>query len=181
VAVLRLFVALELPDEVRRRIAMLSAGLPDARWVAPENLHVTLRFIGEVDEYVAEDIDSELVGVRGRPIKISLDGLGCFESRDRVRAVWARVVAGEELAHLQRSIEHAVRRAGLEPDTHKFVPHVTLTRLRRVPVDVVAPYLAHNGDFRAGPFDVAHFTLFRSHMGHGGSHYEALAQYDLTA
>jgi 2'-5' RNA ligase len=179
--VLRLFVALELPDEVRRRIAMLSAGLPDARWVAPESLHITLRFIGEVDEYVAEDIDSELVGVRGRPVTISLDGLGCFESRDRVRAVWARVAAGDELTQLQRSIEFAVRRAGMAPDTHKFVPHVTLTRLRRVPVDVVAPYLSHNGDFRAGPFEVGHFTLFRSHMGHGGSHYEALAQYDLTS
>ncbi len=178
---LRLFVALELPYEVRQRVAMLSAGLPEARWVAPESLHITLRFIGEVDEHVAEDIDAELIGVRGRPITISLDGLGCFESRDRVRAVWARVAAGEELNHLQRSIENAVRRAGLAPDSHKFVPHVTLTRLRRVSVDVVAPYLAHNGDFRAGPFEVRHFTLFRSHMGHGGSHYEALAQYDLLA
>jgi 2'-5' RNA ligase len=178
--VLRLFVALELPDYVRQRMAMLGSGLPDARWVAPENFHITLRFIGEVDEYVAEDIDSELLGVRGRPIAINLDGLGCFESRNRVRAVWARVAAGEELQQLQRSIENAVRRAGLAPDTHKFVPHVTLTRLRHVPVDVVAPYLAHNGGFRAGPFDVRRFTLFRSHMGHGGSHYEALAQYDLT-
>lgn len=178
---LRLFVALELPDDVRQRIASLGAGLPDARWVAPENLHITLRFIGEVDEFVAEEVDAELVGVRGRPLAVSLDGLGCFESRNRVRAVWARVSAGDDLLQLQRSIEYAVRRAGLDPDAHKYVPHVTLARLRQVPAEVVAPYLAHNGGFRAGPFDVRHFTLFRSHMGHGGSHYEALAQYDLSA
>jgi 2'-5' RNA ligase len=178
--VLRLFVALELPEDIRESAADLAAGLPDARWVAPESLHITLRFIGEVDEHVAEDVDAELIGVRAHPMTLSLSGLGCFESRDRVRAVWARVMAGDDLAQLQRSIEQAVRRAGLAPNAHKFIPHVTLTRLRNVPVDLVAPYLAHFGGFRTEPFEVSHFTLFRSHMGHGGSHYEALAHYDLA-
>lgn len=178
---LRLFVALEIPHEVRRAIASIGSGLPEARWVAPESLHITLRFIGEVDGDVAEDVDAELVGVRVRRFSIALSGLDCFESSDRVRAVWVPVVAGEELAQLQRGIERAVRRAGVAPDSHKFVPHVTLTRLRRVRVDEVVPYLQHHGDFRAGPFEVDRFTLFRSHMGHGGSHYEPLAHYDLSA
>ena len=177
---LRLFVALELPDAVRRATAMLAAGLPDARWVAPESLHITLRFLGEVEEPVAEEIDAELIGVRSSPFMLSLSGLGCFESRNRVRAVWARVADGDELSQLQRAVEQAVRRAGVDPDTHKYVPHVTLTRLRQVPADVVAPYLAQHGGFRTDPFEISHFTLFRSHMGHGGSHYEPLAQYGLT-
>ncbi len=178
---LRLFVALEIPHEVRRAIASIGSGLPEARWVAPESLHITLRFIGEVEEYVAEDIDAELIGVRARPFTVALSGLGCFESRDRVRAVWARVAAGDELSQLQRSVELALRRAGVASDTHKFVPHVTLTRLRQVPVDEVVPYLQLHGDFRSVPFEVDHFTLFRSHLGHGGSHYEPLAHYDLGA
>ena len=177
---LRLFVALEIPNEVRRTIASIGTGLPDARWVSPESLHITLRFIGEVEEYVAEEVDAELVGIRVRPFTIGLSGLGCFESRNRVRAVWARVVAGDELTQLQRSIELALRRAGLTPDTHKFVPHVTLCRLRQVPVEGVVPYLQLHGDFRSVPFVADHFTLFRSHMGRSGSHYEPLAQYDLS-
>ena len=177
---LRLFVALEIPNEVRRAIASIGTGLPDARWVAPENLHITLRFIGEVEEYVAEEIDAELVGIRACPFTVALSGLGCFESRNRVRAVWARVVGGEELSQLQRSIELALRRAGLAPDTHKFVPHVTLTRLRQVPVDEVVPYLQLHGDFRSVPMVADRFTLFRSHLGRSGSHYEPLTLYPLS-
>ena len=176
---LRLFVALTIPEEVKERTAPMLSGLRDSRWVSPENLHITLRFIGEVDEATAQDIDAELADVRGRPIEIELSGADVFESRGRVRAVWTRVLGVEPLTQLQGRVENAVRRAGLDPDAHKYTPHVTLARLKNVPIHEVAPYLAYHGAFRAGPFTSDHFVLFRSHMGHGGSHYEPLVEYDL--
>lgn len=176
---LRLFVAFPIPDDVKHRAAPMLSGLRDARWVSPDNLHVTLRFIGEVDEAMAQDIDAELADVRGRSIDLELSGVNVFESRGRVRAVWSKVMGGERLLHLQSRIEQATRRAGLDPDPHKYTPHVTLARLKNVPIRDVAPYLAHHGAFRAGPFTADHFVLFRSHLGHGGSHYEPLVEYDL--
>jgi 2'-5' RNA ligase len=177
---LRLFVALELPDDVKQRIAPLAAGLPDARWVAPESLHITLRFIGEVDEEAAEDIDAALGTVHSSPLEIALSGVGAWESKGRVRAVWSKVTAGDGLGLLQGRVESSLKRVGFEPEGRKFTPHVTIARLKGVPARIVAPYLEHYGDFRAGPFTADHFTLFRSRMGHGGSHYEALARYELT-
>ena len=177
---LRLFVAIELPDDVKHRMAPLAVGLPDARWVAPERLHITLRFIGEVDEEVAEDINATLGNVHASPVEMSLIGVGCFESKGRVRAVWTKVTAGEPLQILQGRVESSLKRVGLEPEGRKFTPHVTLARLKGVPARIVAPYLEHYGDFRVGPFTAGYFTLFQSHMGHGGSHYEALARYELA-
>jgi RNA 2',3'-cyclic 3'-phosphodiesterase len=177
---LRLFVAIELPDDVKQRIAPLAGGLPDARWVAPGSLHITLRFIGEVDEETTEDIDAALGTVHSQPVEIALSGVGCFESRGRVRAVWSKVKAGDGLGLLQSRVESSLKRVGLNPDGHKFMPHVTVARLKNVPSRIVAPYLEYHGSFRAGPFVADHFTLFRSHMGHGGSHYEALARYELS-
>lgn len=176
---LRLFVAIELPDDVKQTIAPLAGGLPDARWVAPESLHITLRFIGEVDEGTAEDIDAALGTVHSEPVKIALRGVGCFETKGRVRAVWSKVT-GDDLGVLQGRVESSLKRIGLEPEGRKFTPHVTIARLKGVPARIVAPYLEHFGNFRAGPFTADHFTLFRSHMGHGGSHYEALAHYELA-
>jgi len=177
---LRLFVALEIPDDIKERLAPLGSGLPDARWVAPQSLHITLRFIGEVDEDVAEDIDAALGSVHASPVAISLGGVGCWESKGRVRAVWSKVKADGSLPLLQGRVESSLKRVGFEPDGCKFSPHVTVARLKGVPARIVAPYLQHHGHFRAGPFTADHFTLFQSRMGHGGSHYEALARYALA-
>jgi RNA 2',3'-cyclic 3'-phosphodiesterase len=177
---LRLFVALELPDEVKQRVAPLAGGLPDARWVARENLHITLRFIGEVDEDTAEDVGAALGTVHSQPVEIALAGVGCWESKGRVRQVWSKVKAGDELGLLQSRVESSLKRVGLDPDGRKFTPHVTVARLKGVPSRIVAPYLEYHGSFRAGPFTADHFTLFQSRMGHGGSHYEALARYELA-
>lgn len=177
---LRLFVAIELPEDMKQRIGLLAGGLPDARWVAPQSLHITLRFIGEVDEETAQDIDAALGTVHSQPVEIALSGVGCFESKGRVRAVWSKVNGSDGLGLLQSRVDSSLKRVGLEPEGRKFTPHVTLARLKGVPSRVVAPYLEYHGSFRAGPFTATHFTLFRSHMGHGGSHYEALARYELA-
>ncbi|MDP6428589.1 MAG: RNA 2',3'-cyclic phosphodiesterase [Rhodospirillales bacterium] len=176
---LRLFVGLGLPDAVRLQLAAMNGGVPDARWVAPENLHLSLRFIGEVDEFTAEDIDAALVQIHAPPVEITLTGVGCFESRGRARAVWAGAKPCRELLDLQARVEASLQRAGLEPEGRKFTPHVTLARLKRVPVEQIAPYLSGHGGFAAPPFSSTEFILYRSHLGHGGANYQVLETYPL--
>ena len=109
---LRIFAGIALPESLRERLAGLRAGLQDARWVEPQDYHVTLKFIGEVDEGTAEDLDAALAAVRGTPPAIAIEGVGWFESRNRVRAVWAGVAPDDPLSALRDRIEMAVAQAG---------------------------------------------------------------------
>ena len=176
---MRLFVGIPLPDDVRARLAGLRGGLKGARWVVPENLHLSLRFIGEVAGGEDKDIAHALQTVSATAFDIRLTGLGAFDRRGRVHAIWAGVEKPDALARLRDSVESALVRSGLDPEHRKFKPHVTLARMKNCSASEVSRYLeAHNG-FSAGSFDVGCFTLFRSHLGHGGAHYEALADYGL--
>jgi 2'-5' RNA ligase len=177
---MRLFIGLPLPAAARQRLAGLGGGLPGARWVEARNMHVTLRFIGEVDGARGEDISAALAAVRCPGFELSLDGLGCFNRGRRVHAVWAGVDKSEALAHLRKKVESAVVRAGFEADRHKFKPHVTLARLKRTPTAKIGLFLEAHGGFCAGPFPIERFTLFRSHLNRGGAQYEALADYPLA-
>ncbi len=176
---IRLFVAVPLPEEVRRRLVGLNSGLKGARWVAEENMHITLRFIGQVDETGAGDIDQRLGEVRAPAFDLALAGLGCFESGGRGRSVWAGVGKSESLAYLRDKVESAVVRAGLEPEGRKFKPHITLARFKKVPSRRLAPMLAEHGGFSAGPFLIDRFVLLQSHLSHKGAAYEELAGYPL--
>lgn len=178
---IRIFVGVPLPEGVRERLAGLCSGLPGARWVAPENLHVTLRFIGEVDEAEAEDIDAALAAIRHGAFPLALAGADCFGSSNKVRVVFAGVEPSEPLMHLYGKVESVLVRLGLEPEGRKYKPHVTLARLRNTPRRRVGDFLAAAGPFRAEPFPVTGFTLFRSFLGRQGAHYEALAEYPLDA
>ena len=176
---IRLFVALALPEELRRRMAMLAGGVRDARWVDVENLHLTLRFIGETQEDRIEDIGRALESVRGAPFELVFSGVGHFESRKRVRALWIGAEANPALAALQERIESALMRAGCAPDGRRFAAHVTLARLKGAPPAHVRGWLEANSLFRAEPVPVTEFTLFQSHLGHGGAHYRALREFPL--
>jgi 2'-5' RNA ligase len=176
----RLFVALELPDAVRRHLALLQAGVPGARWVEPENLHLTLRFIGEVEDGVLHDIDEALDAVSAQSFDLTLEGSGQFGTGTRARTLWAGVARSEGLIHLQQKVESALVRIGLPAEERKYTPHVSLARLHNASPDRLARFLAENGLFRAGPIRVNHFTLFLSHFGRGGAVYEPLQDYALT-
>ncbi len=177
---IRLFVGLALPDAVRGELAYLQAGLPGAKWVKAESLHLTLKFIGEVDRGVAEDIDTALGAIHTPSFSMVLSGLGCFESKGKVRALWARVSKSQELKRLQEKIESALVRAGLEPERRKFKPHITLARFKNgTPAERIGMFLENNNTFQTDPFPIEHFTLFRSHLGGDGSVYEPLAEYPL--
>ncbi len=176
---LRLFVALNLTAEIRQRLAGLAGGVPGARWTEPENLHMTLRFIGEVPEDQAMDIDAALAEVRAPAFALTLDGVGVFGSGRRARILWAGVERGAALAHLQAKVESALVRCGLPAEERKFSPHITLARLKDAPADRIGRFLSDRALFRAGPMPVGHVTLYRSHPGNGGAVYEPLREYPL--
>ena len=174
---IRLFVGLPLPEDHRRQLSLMSHGIEGARWVAPENLHITLRFIGEVDEDVAEDLAQALDAVTARPFELSVETLGTFGHP--THALWAGITdrSAGELAGLQANIESALVRAGLEPEHRKFVPHVTLARFRKVNMGRVARLLEGSGDLKLAPFAVHGFSLFRSHLRPEGAQYEQVVDY----
>ncbi|MDX9861213.1 MAG: RNA 2',3'-cyclic phosphodiesterase [Rhodospirillales bacterium] len=176
---MRLFVGIPLPLYVRDRLAMLASGLPGARWVRPESLHVTLRFIGEVDEGQAEDIDAALAAIRAPAFALTVAGVGCFDRGRQVHAVWAGIEAGPAIGHLHEKVESAVVRCGLAPERRNFKPHVTLARLRNTPVRRVGEYMQTRQGTFGGPFTADRFTLFRSHLGSEGALYEVLVDYPL--
>jgi RNA 2',3'-cyclic 3'-phosphodiesterase len=177
---MRLFVALDLPWELRERLAMLAGGIPGARWVPSENHHLTLRFIGETPKHRAEEIDTALAALRVPGFALTLAGIGCFAKGSKAVSLWAGVERNPALDHLQNKIETALRRAGLEPERRRFAPHVTLARLDNVPEAKLAAYVQAHNLFRAEPVPVAHFTLFSSRLGKEQAVYTPEVEYELS-
>lgn len=175
----RLFTGLEIPADIGLTLSGYRGGLPGARWVDPDNYHITLRFIGDIDERTAEDVFSVLGGGRRRDaIAVTLDGLASFGG-ERPRAVFARAAPVNGLAELQAEQERLVRRVGLPPERRKFTPHVTLARLRDAsPIDV-AGYIATRGHFPRLTFAARRFVLFSARESTGGGPYVVEAAYPL--
>jgi len=178
---IRLFVGLDIPETVRTQLAGLCHGLPRARWISPENFHITVRFIGEVDEGRAEDIDDVLAGVEIPAFEAGLAGVGAFGREHQAHTLWARVAAGAPVAALHDKVDRALQRVGLEPDRRKFLPHVTLARLKATPVERVEHFKAAHAMFRTDPFLVDRFVLFSSLLSKSGAIYRAEAEYPLRA
>jgi 2'-5' RNA ligase len=176
----RLFTGLEIPSPIAARLAGLRAGLEGARWIDPENYHVTLRFLGDVDDVVASDFAAELAHIEARSFELVLDGLGSFGGK-RPRSVWANVVSNDGLLGLQRAHERAARAVGLAPEPRNFKPHMTLARLRNVQARDVAVYLENNGAFLAGAFPVRRFALYSARASSGGGPYVVEDAFDLRA
>jgi 2'-5' RNA ligase len=163
----RLFTGLEIPPEVGQSLAMLRGGVPGARWIDPENYHLTLRFIGDVDDATAHEINSMLERVRRRSFELRLDGLSSFGGR-KPRAIVATAAPTPSLQEIHAEQERMMQRIGLEPEGRKFTPHVTLARLRDASSLQVADYLSARGLFRTPPFQVSRFVLFSSRASVGG-------------
>jgi RNA 2',3'-cyclic 3'-phosphodiesterase len=176
----RLFTALEIPRHVGESLAMLRGGLPGARWIDPENYHLTLRFIGDIDDALARDIAGLLGRVQRRPFELRLDGLTFFGGR-KPRAVVAAATPAAPLLELQAEHERLLQRLGLEPEGRKYTPHVTVARLRDSSSRQVADYLTARAHYRSASFDVSRFVLFSSRSSVGGGPYVVEAAYPLTA
>jgi 2'-5' RNA ligase len=177
---MRLFVALDLPFDLRQRLSGLATGLQGARWVPPDNYHITLRFIGETPRHRAEEIDLALAAMRGRAFALTLRGVGTLEKGGRVTALWAGVERNPGLDHLQGKIDTALQRAGIPTERRRFSPHVTLARLDNPPGEKLVGWIQSHNLFRAEPVQVTHFTLFSSQLGKEQSVYTPEVEYPLT-
>ncbi|HXQ52075.1 MAG TPA: RNA 2',3'-cyclic phosphodiesterase [Stellaceae bacterium] len=172
---LRLFVAIDLPPELKLAVSLLCSGVPSARWVDAGNLHVTLRFIGEVDDGAASDIDEALARIDAPRFSLTLASVGHFGTR----MLWVGVERQPALFHLYEKIESAIVRLGFEPEGRRFAPHVTLARLKGQADARVQGFLAEHALFRAAPFPVNHFSLVASYLTKSGAIYEDQADYGL--
>ena len=177
---MRLFVALDLPYDVRQRLAGLAVRLQGARWVTPENYHITLRFIGEMPGHKAEEIDLALAALRGKAFSLTMAGVATFEKQGRVNTLWAGVERNQALDHLQGKIDNALQRAGVPTERRRFAPHVTLARLDNPVGEKLAGWVQAHNLFRSEPVAVEHFTLFSSRLGKEQSVYTAEVEYPLT-
>jgi RNA 2',3'-cyclic 3'-phosphodiesterase len=166
----RLFTALEIPRNAAMSLSLLRGGLPGARWIDVENYHITLRFIGDVDGRTADEIVNRLDRIDREEFQINLSGIGSFGSK-KPHSVWAGVSPSPDLNALQAEIERICQRIGLPPDPRKFMPHVTLARLRSARVEDVVHYLSGRGNFHTLPFLVGRFVLMSSKESVGGGPY----------
>ncbi|HUD85705.1 MAG TPA: RNA 2',3'-cyclic phosphodiesterase [Xanthobacteraceae bacterium] len=176
----RLFTALEIPPHVAQSLAMMRGGLPGARWIDPENYHLTLRFIGDIDDALAHDVAGLLGRVRRMPFELRLDGLSSFGGR-KPRALVAAATPIAPLMEMQAEHERILQRLGLEPEGRKYTPHVTLARLRDSSSRQVADYLSARAHYRSASFQVSRFVLFSSRASVGGGPYVVEAEYPLGA
>ena len=177
---IRLFTAIEIPESVWLRLSLLQGGVPGARLTPVEDLHLTLRFIGEVDEPTASDIDGVLSELSLPAFALTLKGVGQFGGKEG-RALWAGVAPDPTLQRLAAKIESALQRMGRPAETRKYAPHVTLARLKDAPLQKIHEFLAAHNLFDSGPFTVGAFTLFSSHQTPRGSLYRAERTYPLEA
>ncbi|GLS30133.1 2'-5' RNA ligase [Mesorhizobium albiziae] len=166
----RLFTALEIPRDAAMSLSLLRGGLPGARWIDVENYHLTLRFIGDIEGHVADEIANALDRVRRPSFSLTLSGVGAFGSK-KPHAVWAGTAPSPDLNALQAEIERICQRIGIPSDPRKFAPHVTLARLRNTSPADVAHYLSARGNFAAMPFKVGRFVLMSSRDSVGGGPY----------
>ena len=174
----RLFTAVEIPEAVGRSLSALRGGLPGARWIDPENYHLTLRFIGDIDDALAREAAYMLRSVRQAQFDLRLEGLDAFGGR-KPRAVIASVPTSRSLSDLQSTHERLLQRIGLAPEGRKYTPHVTLARLRDARHRDVADFLATRSPYRSGTFRVSRFVLYSARSSSGGGPYVVEAAYPL--
>ena len=175
----RLFVAIRPPAPVRAAMLAEMYGIEGARWQDDDQLHLTLRYVGEVDRHRAEDLALALGSLGGRRFRLSLRGTGVFERKGVVHTLWAGIEPCPELTALQARIERCCQSVGFIPETRKFSPHVTLARLN-ASSGPVAPFLSRTGDIRLGEWEVDSYLLYESHLRPEGSLYLPITTYPLA-
>lgn len=177
---MRLFIALRPPQHIRDRLFDLMDEVPDARWQDDEQLHLTIRFVGEVDRPVAEDLAEALQTLRAPMLTIRLAGVGAFGARGRAGALWAGIDPREPTAALHRKVDQLCVRVGLEPEHRAFKPHITVARLSRSGGGAVDAWCARHASFSTPEFALDELTLFQSHLGRAGASYEPLLSVPLS-
>lgn len=175
----RLFVAIRPPEPIRDLLIDAMDDSPDFRWQSDEQLHITLRFVGEVDRHVAADLTDALGRVRSPRFSLRVKDVGSFDHRG-AGAIWAGVEPKDPLAALAGKIERVCQHTGLEPERRAFHPHITLARWKGRRTRELGDFIDHRRGLVSEPFDVHEFILFESRLSRHGAHYEEVAGYPLT-
>lgn len=174
----RLFVAIRPPELIRDLLIDTMDESPDFRWQDEEQLHLTLRFVGEVERPVAEDLADALSRIRAAHFQLRIKSVGRFEQRSS-GALWAGVEPKEPVAALAAKVERVCQQVGLEPERRAFHPHITLARWKSRRTREVAGFLERRRGLASPPFEVTEFILFESRLSRHGAHYEEIASYPL--
>jgi len=176
----RLFIAVDLPAGIKNNLEVMSYGIPGAKWIDPQQIHLTVRFIGEVDGTTFLDIKTALEQVSLEPFSMALKGVGHFPPRGKPRVLWVGIEQSEPLQSLKSRIDRILATVGLQPEGRKFSPHITLARLKNSPIDKVADFLAGNGLFGQEPFEIKDFKLYSSTLTPKGAIHKVEKVYPLT-
>ncbi len=176
----RLFVAIDLPEEVRTAVAAIGSRLEGARRVPADQLHITLRFIGEADEKLLAAIKTSLDQVSTPPFQLALRGVGHFPPGRHPRVLWVGIEESDPLLKLQQEVELALIEAGLQPDERRFSPHITFARLKDTPPAAVLALEERHRTFASSPFRVEAFFLYSSILTREGAVHTKEATYPLT-
>ncbi len=174
----RLFIGLRPPSELRDALLDLMEGIDGANWQDDDQLHLTLRYLGETEPHRADDLAEALDEVECEAFDLALSGTGIFEKKGVARTLWAGVEPNPSLLRLQRRVERICVRTGFEPEHRKFHPHLTLARLNRASAPT-ADFLAGTTALRLGPWPVDSYILFESHLRPEGSVYDPIVRYPL--
>ena len=174
----RLFTGLEIPSDLATELALMRGGLTGARWIDSEDYHLTLRFIGDIDPATADAVDEVMAGIRRKSFTVTLERLDYFGG-DKPRAIVAKAQASPALLELQAEQERLLRRLGLPPEPRRFMPHVTLARMRNASPIAVAHYLGTRG-FLTRRFEAGGFLLYSARDSVGGGPYVVEAEYPLV-
>lgn len=174
----RLFVAIRPPDAIRASLLAATGGISGARWQSDEQIHLTLRFIGEADRHLAHDIDAALAAIHHPCFTVAVSGIGTFDRRRQIETIWAGLSPQEPVKALHNKIDQALIRAGLAPERRAYLPHITLARLKRSS-GPVRDFVAGNGGLTTPPFEVDRFALFESRLAPDGAVYLPLTEYPL--
>jgi RNA 2',3'-cyclic 3'-phosphodiesterase len=175
----RLFIAIDLPERIKDDITAMYMALPGARWAPEEQLHLTLRFIGEVPGDIAEKVTTALRSVATPPFSLTIKGIGFFPPRKQPNILWVGISENEELMRLQSRIERAITSIGIDPEERKFHPHITIARLHGSPPQKLAEYITQNSLFATEQFSVSSFHLYSSTLGKEGAHHAKEASFAL--
>lgn len=175
----RLFVALRLPAAIRSLLLAVMGGVSGARWQREDQLHLTVRFIGEVDRHLAKDVHAGLGAVHHPSFELAVNGLGLFDRRGAPETVWAGVAPSEPVQSLHKKVDQALVRVGIPPDQRAFLPHVTLARLKPSS-GTVRNLIESSGGLVSPPFRIDRFVLVESRLTPEGAVYSDIETYRLS-
>lgn len=172
----RLFIAIRPPEAIRNGLIDLMEGIDNARWQDDDQLHLTLRFVGDVDAHLADDLAEALARIHFAPFDVAIEGFSSFARRGRVHTLFAQIAPSAELVHLQRKVERVCIETGLAPEQRKYHPHITIARLNQS-CGPVEPFLASSEVPVERRWRVGDFALYESHLRAHGAFYETVVRY----